>query len=110
MKLYNIKSLKEGLEWQGQPISDLDDQYLCNIHWFLWVLHKEVHPTINVEIMNRFGSFENILPWKPLPITGEIKWLTDNGYIQGTDIVLKDGRVIGSIVHINEQKNETEGD
>jgi len=80
------------------PISKLEDQHLCNCYWFSKILWGEPHHKIIAEVTKRFK--DKPLPFKPLPVRGEIEWLKSDGLIHGTDIVWK-GEVIGSIKHLD---------
>ena len=77
-------------------LEEIDDQHLSNIYWFQRILMDYTHPAIKDEIFKRFKK-PIPLPFKPLPIKGEIDALKD--YIVGTDILFE-GVVIGTISHL----------
>ena len=77
-------------------LSQIDDQHLSNIYWFQKIFMDYTHPVIQDEIIKRFKK-QIPLPFKPLPIKGEIDSL--RRYIVGTDIIFK-GVVIGTISHL----------
>jgi len=86
-------------------IDRLEDQHLSNIYWFYLLFwgEKNISPKIITELMKRFGSLDNILYFKPLPIPSEIADLRKKGHIAGQKIVMiQNGKqvVIGSISHI----------
>lgn len=80
------------------PITELEDQHLCNCYWHSKIIWGEPHHLITAEVTKRFK--DKPLPFKPLPFPKEIQMLRDGGNIQGNDIVL-DGKKIGSISHLN---------
>lgn len=83
------------------PITDLEDQHLCNCYWFSKIMWGSPHFRITDEVTKRFGK--NPLPFKPLPVNGEIQWLKQQGVINGTDIIFE-GKKIGSISHLDKGK------
>ena len=95
-----------------KKFSELDDQHLSNILWFIEVFHgwnrdnSEVHFLLGIELARR--KIER-LPWKPLPVLTEIQELKRLGMIHVSGNIIKgdpysgnkfDHQVIGSVTHI----------
>ena len=90
-------------------LHEIDHQHFSNILWFMEVLgepqfYRGTYNEMSDELKQRF---KERLPWRPLPIPGEIKELvsrglvTVNGDIYGnTGTTLHNGRIIGSLTHI----------
>lgn len=92
---------------EKKKVRDLDDQHLSNIYWFSKVFYGDVWSEITKEVIRRFGSTDNVLLWRPLPIPREIKELRKRGYILGNSIIIKVSdtgttkhMIIGDISHI----------
>jgi hypothetical protein len=97
----NIISEKFWTTFDGRRIkySELSDQHISNIIWYNQIIHKVKSPLLELVLAER--NIFKPLEYKPLPISGEVKWLKDNGFIIGQNIVYY-GEIIGSISHIND--------
>jgi hypothetical protein len=94
--------------------NDIPHQHLSNIIWFNRVFRgytrmNYIDFELNMVLQRNYNGV--LLPWLPLPIEGEIKALIkmglilNNGSIIGNQYTpLKEGKVIGSITHINNWK------
>ena len=85
------------------PFDKIEHQHLSNILWYKEVLcgsdshNDDIHFVLSLEIDIRF--YGKRLPWKPLPVSGEIAAIRLVAVIIGNDIMYN-GVVIGSISHI----------
>lgn len=84
-------------------IKNLEDQHLSNIYWFSKIFHNNIHCEILDEIWKRFGG--KPLEYKPLGniFCEEMVGLRMKNLIHGDEIIL-DGKIIGTIKHLNKQK------
>ena len=112
MKLAN----KANRKWQSalgevKGFSEIDHQHLSNILWFREVFNGknryncDVHFELGLELAKRFDGVR--LPWKPLPVLEEIRWLNEMGLIRENGDIIgnagtlhRHGAVIGSVAHI----------
>jgi len=100
---------------EKSPVGKLSDQHLSNILWFNEFFYGDNrynsvnHFQLGLELADR-----NIkrLPWKPLPIPGEVEILINmgvvhlNGSIYGNkNCSIYEGKEIGSITHIKGWKD-----
>ena len=94
---------------QRKWLYEIDHQHYSNILWFMEVLgdqnvYKETYEIIQEELRVRFGDR---LPWKPLPLEGEIEELIDRGLITvngdiygNSGTTLHNDKIIGTLTHI----------
>jgi len=104
------------LVWQNalgeiKRFSKIDHQHLSNILWFREIVNQvdfarsEISRSLQRELEKRFNGVR--LPWKPLPIPNEIRWIREKTHIRPNGDILGNidtpdfcGDVIGSISHI----------
>lgn len=89
---------------QRKRFNKIGHQHLSNILWYLEVfwgetpLNSHTYRQLYSEIINRYNG--KMLPWKPLPITGEIDTLYKRGAIDDNGNIIFNSKKIGSIKHI----------
>jgi len=80
-------------------------QHLSNILWFKEVFScsgerfDRAYQELTEQLNKKHGGKRK--PWKPLPIPQEIEWLIKMGMIDSDKNIVFNGRIIGSIRHIN---------
>jgi len=88
---------------QRKWIYEIDHQHFSNILWYIEILGDKGFYSQTYEFMSEEFRirFDKRLPWKPLPIPGEIRDLVDRGLVTANgDIYGNDNTVIGTLTHI----------
>jgi hypothetical protein len=90
-------------------LCDIDHQHLSNILWFLnifWKLNSEnssSYRELKNELDSRFNGVK--LPWKPLPIPGEVPKIREFCFIDKLGDIWLNANCIGTVSHIRGWRN-----
>jgi hypothetical protein len=80
-------------------ISEIDHQHLSNIIWFdkIFKCFNNIG-SVYLELLNRFNN--ELLPYKPLPITNEIMNLRELNMVDKHNNIIFENKIIGNLNHL----------